>query len=112
MKKGLKITLIVVAAVVLVAMGVAGYMIAYRFNHPEWSENAKSIAFDYIENNPELIEKYGQEFKYKMIEYDSEFGKKDGMGYFYAVFRIEQDKYEIKLECSDNVWSVVEFKMK
>lgn len=112
MKKGLKITLIIVAAVVLVAMGVAGYMIAYRFNHPEWFENAKNTAYTYIENNKELVEKYGQEFKYKMIEYDSEFSKKDGTGDFYAIFRIDQDKYEIKLECIDNVWSVVDFKMK
>lgn len=112
MKKPTKIVLSVVGAVLLVAMGVAGWVIAYKFNNPEWFENAKKTAFTYIENNAELQSEYGEGFNYRMSKYDSEFSKKEGTGNFNAVFKIGNDKYEINLICTDNEWSVVDFKKK
>lgn len=112
MKKPTKIVLSVVGAVLLVAIGIAGWAIAYKFNNPEWFENAKKIAFTYIENNAELQSEYGEGFNYRMSKYDSEFSKKEGTGNFNAVFKIGNDKYEINLICTDNEWSVVDFKKK
>jgi len=81
-------------------------------NHVEFGKSERHVAEDYLKNNNELIEKYGEDYKIEFVRGGSNGELVNGLrsGNALYVYKINDDEYYVILEKKKSSgWHVTKF---
>ena len=96
-------TLLIVVAVFGVLLFAVGFgLMVHHFNFPEWTRDVENLAIEYLSENEDILELYGNnlDLKYKGMTYNTK--TKDSV----VKVSVNGNLYEVIVHCVNNEFVV------